>query len=393
MATPRIFISSTCYDLQEIRFQLRRFIEDIGYEPVMSEFGDIFYDLGQHVQDACKEEISRSNVFILVVGNNYGSIYHKPSEGSQVPDSVTLQEFRKALAVGVPKYIFINRFVQHDFENYSRALSKNIAKYFSSNDVADENVHKMKNSLKKNFDNNYPFPQEAYRYVFYFLDEIYNLDTNNAVYPFESFDNIKESLRKQWAGFFYEALTKEQTVSIDKVDKLERRLGKIEYQLKLLSDGITSRNENNTISIDIASLAKELNIDNLSEIQNRIDNILYKILYDENDEEYVYQLLKFTQIVTPEKASEWIKHIGQIIKEYKWSKYISASDVFSDFSFEFVHGSYNLTHKLLFELFSISSSLSQEDREALAKTIAAKFNDIYEKQPPEPFNLPDDAPF
>ena len=45
MAVPRVFISSTCYDLQEIRFQLRRFIQDIGYEPVMSEFGDIFYDL------------------------------------------------------------------------------------------------------------------------------------------------------------------------------------------------------------------------------------------------------------------------------------------------------------------------------------------------------------
>lgn len=160
MATPRIFISSTCYDLQEIRFQLRRFIEDIGYEPVMSEFGDIFYDLGQHVHDACKEEIYRSNIFILVVGNIYGSIYHKHSEGSQVPDSVTLQEFRKALDVGVSKYIFIHRFVQHDFENYRRALSKNIAKYFSSNDVADDNVHKMKNSLKKNFDNKYPFPKK-----------------------------------------------------------------------------------------------------------------------------------------------------------------------------------------------------------------------------------------
>lgn len=68
MAVPRVFISSTCYDLQEIRFQLRRFIQDIGYEPVMSEFGDIFYDLGDHVQDACKEEINRSNIFVLVIG-------------------------------------------------------------------------------------------------------------------------------------------------------------------------------------------------------------------------------------------------------------------------------------------------------------------------------------
>ena len=45
MAIPRIFISATCYDLQEICFQLRRFIQEVGYDPVMSEFGDIFYDL------------------------------------------------------------------------------------------------------------------------------------------------------------------------------------------------------------------------------------------------------------------------------------------------------------------------------------------------------------
>ncbi len=400
MATPRIFISSTCYDLQEIRFQLRRFIDEIGYEAVMSEFGDIFYDLGQHVQDACKEEISRCNVFVLVIGNNYGSIYHKHSEGFSIPDSVTLQEFRKALEVGVPKYIFINRFVQHDFENYRRALSKNIAKYFSENDVADEDVQKTKNHLKKKFDTGYPFPQDAYRYIFYFLDEIYNLDINNAVYPFESFDNIKESLRKQWAGFFYEALTTRQTVAIDKIELLEKKLGKIEYQLKLLSDGIISRNENNTISIDIASFSKELDIENLSEIQDKIDSILFEMLYgiEENAfEPYSYKLLSFREKITPEKAAEWLKHIGNIVKEYKWSKNISAEVIFSDLPYEFKAGSYNLSHKLLLELYGISSRLSAKDQVALSKTVAAKINDCFEESIPEQEPFPeapgDEIPF
>lgn len=40
MATPRIFVSSTCYDLQEIRFQLRSFIQEYGYEAVLSELND-----------------------------------------------------------------------------------------------------------------------------------------------------------------------------------------------------------------------------------------------------------------------------------------------------------------------------------------------------------------
>ena len=393
MATPRIFISSTCYDLQEIRFQLRRFIEEVGYEPVMSEFGDIFYDLGQHVQDACKDEITRSNIFILVIGNNYGSIYHKQTEGYNAPDSVTLQEFKKALTVGVPKYIFINRFVQHDFENYRRALSKHIAQFFSENEVADKEIDETKNKIKKKFDIGYPFPQEAYKYVFYFLDEIYNLDTNNALYPFESFDQIKNSLRKQWAGFFYESLTKKQNVPIDKIVTIEKKLEKIEYQLKLLSDGITSRNDTGTISIDIASLTKNLNIDNLTEIQDRIESILYELLYDEADN-YPYELLKFTEEISPEEISLWIQHIGKIIKDYKWSKYISASVIFSSFSYEFMHNSYKLTHKLLFELFSIASSLNKEDQLALAKTISVKFNELYEIPPPfSSRSTGDDVPF
>lgn len=47
MPSPRVFISSTCYDLQEIRYHLRRFVSDMGYYLVMSEFGDIFYDFDE----------------------------------------------------------------------------------------------------------------------------------------------------------------------------------------------------------------------------------------------------------------------------------------------------------------------------------------------------------
>ncbi|QES88079.1 DUF4062 domain-containing protein [Rhizosphaericola mali] len=66
MAIPRLFVSSTCYDLQEIRFQLRNFIRDFGYDAVMSEFDDIFYSYEAHVQDSCIEEINKCHLFILV---------------------------------------------------------------------------------------------------------------------------------------------------------------------------------------------------------------------------------------------------------------------------------------------------------------------------------------
>ena len=43
MAKPRVFISSTFYDLRQIREDLDRFILDMGYEPVRYETGAIPY--------------------------------------------------------------------------------------------------------------------------------------------------------------------------------------------------------------------------------------------------------------------------------------------------------------------------------------------------------------
>ena len=35
MADLRVFVSSTCYDLSLLRSQLRHFIKNMGYEPIM----------------------------------------------------------------------------------------------------------------------------------------------------------------------------------------------------------------------------------------------------------------------------------------------------------------------------------------------------------------------
>ncbi len=150
MAIPRLFVSSTCYDLQEIRFQLRNFIRDFGYDAVMSEFDDIFYSYESHVQDSCLDEIAKCQLFILVIGNNYGSFYHQDKQENKIPDSVTLKEFRKALEVKVYKHVFINKYVDYDYKNYKRALDRVTLKYFQDNNVADDNVENVRAEIKKN---------------------------------------------------------------------------------------------------------------------------------------------------------------------------------------------------------------------------------------------------
>ena len=43
MAKPRVFISSTFYDLRQVRQDLDQFIMSLGYEPNRNEEGDIPY--------------------------------------------------------------------------------------------------------------------------------------------------------------------------------------------------------------------------------------------------------------------------------------------------------------------------------------------------------------
>ncbi|MDX2468997.1 MAG: DUF4062 domain-containing protein [SAR324 cluster bacterium] len=44
MARPRIFVSYTYYDLKHIRKSLESFIDNMDYEPVLFESGDVDFD-------------------------------------------------------------------------------------------------------------------------------------------------------------------------------------------------------------------------------------------------------------------------------------------------------------------------------------------------------------
>lgn len=360
MAVPRVFISSTCQDIKEIRFQLRQFIEEMGFVPVMSEYGDIFYNLDKHVQDACKEEILRSNLFILIVGNNYGNLYHRHGVDVAIPDSVTLHEFRKALEVGIPKFIFVNNYVQHDFDNYRKVLDRQVKQYFSEINVADEDIEKTLRQIKERFDLTYPFSEDSYRYVFYFLDIIYNLDINNAVFPFESFEEIRDKLRKQWAGFFYDALTKERTIAIEKVEQLGKRLDKIERHLRTLAESSEASQDNSKITVDIKKLASEFNFDDLEKMQEKISEIISTILYDWDRYGDSFEgRPRFTLLepFNPDIASTWLSSLNGIIQNYKWSKYIPITEILKG-KYKYWKDRGDVPYKSLFELCGIFNGLS-----------------------------------
>lgn len=377
MATPRIFVSSTCYDLHEIRHSLRNFISEFQYEPVMSDYGDVFYEFDQHVQDSCLNEIAKSQMYLLIIGNNYGSIYHGSGGHEEYPDSVTLTEFRKSIAAKIPKMIFINKFVNYDYKNYQKALTQNLTDYFRKNPPADDDVDSQRLRLQLIFDQKYPFPQGAYKYIFRFLDEISSLSKNNAVFEYETFDQIKQQLKKQWAGYLYDRLTesKDEANRKETENTFEEIKGKLSILESLIADSLKNRPSGTSgLVISLDSIEKSIALDQLKNAQVLLENSLENILYGyKYDREYPDERLEFKKKVTIKQAIAWLNSLEEKVSTFKWSRTITSEEVFSDFECKHFDGFNDIALEDLIKLNSLFKAVAAEEHESFARVVQMKF--------------------
>ena len=185
MSKPRIFVSSTYYDLKHVRSSLEAFIERLGYEPILSEKGDIAYAPDIPLDESCYREARNADVFVLIVGGRYGS---EKSDGKQeLPkdfyqryDSITKQEYKSALERDIPIYILIEKSVYADFETYLRNKANQAVVYAHVDSVN----------------------------IFGLIEEILSKPRNNPINYFDRYTDIEAWLRDQWAGLFRELLSR-----------------------------------------------------------------------------------------------------------------------------------------------------------------------------------------
>jgi hypothetical protein len=84
MARPRVFISSTFYDLKEVRSKLKLFIKNMGFEAVRYEKGAIPYGSKEKLEEYCYREIQNVQILISIIGGRFGSPSdHQPYSVSQ----------------------------------------------------------------------------------------------------------------------------------------------------------------------------------------------------------------------------------------------------------------------------------------------------------------------
>lgn len=176
MAKPRVFISSTFYDLKQIRIELDKFIEGLGYEPVRNEAGDIPYGPDDELQKYCYREIDNVDILVSILGSRYGS--EAVTDELSKKYSVSQMELKTALEEHKQVFIFIEKDVLTEYETYLANKNNSDIKYRY---VDNPNIYK-------------------------FIEEIKGLRNNNNIKGFETADDIKLYLREQLAGLFKQFL-------------------------------------------------------------------------------------------------------------------------------------------------------------------------------------------
>lgn len=98
-----IFVSSTCYDLSQIRTDISEFIKNSGHNPILSEFENFPISPELNTIENCIKIVKENaDILILIVGNRYGNII-------QNGKSITNNEFLVAKQKGIPIFCFIDK--------------------------------------------------------------------------------------------------------------------------------------------------------------------------------------------------------------------------------------------------------------------------------------------
>lgn len=196
----------------------------MGYDPVLSDEGDVFYNPLSHTHTSCLDEVSNCQIFVLIIGGRYGGTHIGSTE------SITNEEYRIAVKNNIPVFTLVDSSVSSDHHLY-QMNGKN------SEIDRDKVTYPASDNVK----------------IFHFINEVRKNTVNNAIHPFRNFLDIETYLKKQWAGMLFDFLLKaknEQQSEITNklLDDLSQASRKTEELLKFVYGKLDDANAEEVIS-------------------------------------------------------------------------------------------------------------------------------------------------
>lgn len=222
---PRIFISSTFYDLKFIREDISSFVKAHDFEPIMFEDGDIGYTPGKELDKSCYETMKNADMVLLIIGGEYGSA----ATGENIDNfkeyiSVTRNEFRAAVDAGIPMFVFVDSNVYTEYGIYEINCDAIENKKIEIEFKATKSVN-----------------------VFRFIKEIRSL-CDKPIQEFRRSTEIKSFLGKQWSDMFKNYLiilkeNKENTIIRNSVADINVLIEKMNIMLDAVGKKIIGDND------------------------------------------------------------------------------------------------------------------------------------------------------
>ena len=181
---PVVFVSSTCYDLSQVREDLKDFIsDDYGFEPMLSEFDSFPIDPCIGTFENCLSHVDNyADIFVLVVGNRYGYV-------TESGKSITNLEYLHAKAKGLPIFVFVSKQMYNTLPLWRANKNGD----FSS--VVD--------NIK----------------IFEFVSDIYD-EAHQWIYTFDNVRDIKKTLKNQFSLIFSDGLKLQKSLKEAKLGSL-----------------------------------------------------------------------------------------------------------------------------------------------------------------------------
>jgi HAD superfamily phosphoserine phosphatase-like hydrolase len=181
MSKPKVFISSTYVDLQEVRSALGNFFNEIGFDTKLFERGGVFYDPDIALDQSGYREIKDCDLFVLIIGGRYGSQSSELAKSSLYDyNSVTKTEYLMARNAGIPIYTFVRTEVHTELGTYRK--------------------------LPQHIKNTVPYAYVDNIQIFKLIEEIYAMKKGNPIFTYATSDDIIQNLKAQLAGMWSEYL-------------------------------------------------------------------------------------------------------------------------------------------------------------------------------------------
>ena len=178
MAVPRVFISSTYYDLKQVRYNVGDFIKNMGYEVVMHERSGVAYTQNEPLERDCYHEMASCDIAVCIIGNHFGS------QSTDNDLSITMNEIQTAIQNKKKVYIFIAKDVYIENRTYEHNMESGNFKSAYADDIR---IHSFILELKKN--------------------------VRVMIESFDTTDDITRTLKLQFAGLFQNLLSREASLT------------------------------------------------------------------------------------------------------------------------------------------------------------------------------------